>query len=224
MGIDFNENHCSGALTISSSETPEFNLKQTAAVVAVYCVDASSLTFTLSGTIDGTTWINIPSWNQTGTPTAAGSAHTASTSNVIFAAVPGFTKIRAVRVAGSGTIQFASSLASLTAGSMGIGGTSGSGALTTTTPAVANATSVTVLAANPSRRALNIQNNLETNIMVSVDGAALTGIVPTDTNIGFVLYPGDNLGASIGDYVPTGAITVYQTSGSSTRLITVGEG
>jgi hypothetical protein len=94
-----------------------------------------------------------------------------------------------------------------------------------TTPSIATATSVTVLSANASRKFLLIQNNSAANIMVSLSGATLTGIVPTSTNIGFVLIPTASYSHEFGtDSCPQGAVTVYQTSGGTIRTVVVGEG
>lgn len=134
MGEDLNYRHKSQACTISSSVTPEFTLDQSAATCAIYCISTSSLTFTVSGTIDGTNWVNIPSWDEVGAPVGAGVSHTASTSKIIYCATVGFTKLRCVRTAGSGTIAFASSLASLSGSQI-----SGSGAATATQTAFASA-------------------------------------------------------------------------------------
>jgi len=96
-------------------------------------------------------------------------------------------------------------------------------AVTSTQPTVATATSTTCLAANTSRRYFMIQNNTAANIMISLSGATLTGIVPSATNIGIVLAAGANY-QSPPNYVPTGAITCYQTSGGSVNTISVMEG
>jgi hypothetical protein len=93
------------------------------------------------------------------------------------------------------------------------------------TPTIANATSVTLLAANPSRKFLLIQNNSAANIMVSLEGNTLTGIAPTSTNIGFVLTAGSSYSHEFGtDSCPQGAITVYQTSGGAINTVYAGEG
>ena len=94
---------------------------------------------------------------------------------------------------------------------------------TTTTPTVTNATSTTLAAALAGRQYLFIQNNSGANIMVSLSGATLTGIVPTSTNIGLVLVPGQAW-ESPALACPTGLITGYQTSGGTINTITVMEG
>ncbi len=95
----------------------------------------------------------------------------------------------------------------------------------TTTPEVLTATSTTVLSANASRKFLLIQNNSAADIMVSLSGATLTGIVPTAANIGFVLIPDASYSHEFGtDSCPQGAVTVYQNSGGTLRTIVVGEG
>lgn len=96
-------------------------------------------------------------------------------------------------------------------------------AMTTTTPSVTTATSFTILAANRNRNYLLIQNNSSANIMVSLSGATLTGIVPTSTNIGVVLIPGASYEALPG-MVTGSAITAYQTSGATINTIVVVEG
>lgn len=95
-----------------------------------------------------------------------------------------------------------------------------SGAVTETTPTVTTATSVTILALNAARKYAFVQNNTAANIMISLSGNVLTGIVPSATNIGLVLTPGAYFESSPG-YTPTGAITVYQTSGGTVNTIYV---
>lgn len=92
-----------------------------------------------------------------------------------------------------------------------------------TTPTVTNATSFTLVAANAARRYLLIQNNSTANVMVSLSGQTLTGIVPTSTNKGIVLPP---LGTyeSPSNYCTASAVTIYQTSGGSINTISVVEG
>lgn len=100
-----------------------------------------------------------------------------------------------------------------------------SSTVTETTPTVANNTSVTLVTAGAYSNIV-IQNNLPAsggaanNIMVSFANATLTGIVPTSSNIGMVLQPGQ-----IWQEGPNGvtnkAITCYQSSGASTNLIYV---
>lgn len=97
------------------------------------------------------------------------------------------------------------------------------GTPTLTTPSVTTATSFTCLAANASRKSLLFQNNSAANIMLSLSGATLTGIVPTSTNIGIVLTPGSSY-QSPPNYVSVSAITCYQTSGSTINTIVVVEG
>jgi hypothetical protein len=92
-----------------------------------------------------------------------------------------------------------------------------------TNPNVANATSVTLLAANADRRYLLVQNNSAANIALSLEGGVLTGIVPTVTNECIVLAPGASY-ESPSHCCPVGAITCYQTSGGSINTISVVEG
>lgn len=100
------------------------------------------------------------------------------------------------------------------------------GNTTTSTPTMATATSVTVLAANAFRKFLLIQNNSAADIAISLEGAALTGIAPTSTNKCFVLKStaGLNIVRFDGDFIPAGAITAYQTSGSPINTLVVIEG
>ena len=100
------------------------------------------------------------------------------------------------------------------------------GKATVATPTVATATSVTVLAANGFRKFLMIQNNSAANIAVGLNGETLTGIAPTSTNKCVVLpsSAGSNIIRFDNNFVPNGAITVYQTSGSPINTVTVVEG
>lgn len=101
------------------------------------------------------------------------------------------------------------------------------GRLITTTPTINNATSTIILSANPSRAKLKLQNMSAANILVSLDGATLTGIVPSSTNIGFVLTSAGFPSASWESdpaFVPINSITAYQTSGGAINLLVVGEG
>jgi hypothetical protein len=104
--------------------------------------------------------------------------------------------------------------------------TSFAGNATTTTPTIATATSTTLLAAKPFRNFLLIQNNSAANIAISFSGATLTGITPTATNFCYVLpsTAGSNVVRFDAGFVPAGAITAYQTSGSPINTVTVIEG
>jgi len=97
------------------------------------------------------------------------------------------------------------------------------GTPTASNPTVATATSVTCLAANRSRRMLTIQNNSAADIMISLTGATLSGIVPTSTNIGLVLEPGASYTCPA-SYCTGTAITCYQTSGGDINTISIVEG
>lgn len=101
-----------------------------------------------------------------------------------------------------------------------------SGTLLTTTPTINTATSTTILAANPNRKTLIIQNNSAANIMINLNGDALTGIVPTATNRGLVLpsSAGANTLILTDLSLPSGAITAYQTSGAAINTVVVIEG
>lgn len=85
---------------------------------------------------------------------------------------------------------------------------------------VASASSVTLVAANAQRKYLRIQNNSAANIVISLTGATLTGIVPSSTNVGFVLLPTE-VYESTAAWCPVSAITVYQTSGGPIETISV---
>jgi hypothetical protein len=104
--------------------------------------------------------------------------------------------------------------------------TSFAGNTTTTTPTMATATSVTVAAAKPFRNFLMIQNNSAANIAISFNGATLTGITPTSTNFCYVLpsTAGSNVVRFDNGFIPAGAITAYQTSGSPINTLVVIEG
>lgn len=97
------------------------------------------------------------------------------------------------------------------------------GTPTTSQPSVVTATSTTCLAANANRLYFLIQNNTAANIMISIRGDALSGIIPSGTNKGIVLVPGATY-ESKSDYVSTTAITCYQTSGATVETISVVEG
>jgi hypothetical protein len=101
-----------------------------------------------------------------------------------------------------------------------------SGTLTTTTPTINTASSTTILAANPNRKFLLIQNNSAANIMVGFNGETLTGITPSATNKGYVLpsSAGSNTIILKDMSLPSGAITAYQTSGSAINTVVVIEG
>lgn len=114
----------------------------------------------------------------------------------------------------------------IAAGSAAIGSftvTPNKGTPATTTPSITNTTSFTILAANAARNYLLIQNDSAANILISLSGATLTGIAPTSTNIGLVLIPGASYSAE-GSFVPTSAITAYQSSGGTINTVVVVEG
>ena len=100
------------------------------------------------------------------------------------------------------------------------------GNTTTTTPTIATATSTTVLAANPFRKFLLIQNHSGASIGVGLEGQTLTGINPSATNKCFNLDNTNNANRLIflDGFIPGGPITVYQTSGASINTVTVIEG
>ena len=100
------------------------------------------------------------------------------------------------------------------------------GNTTTTTPTIATDTSTTVLAANPFRKFLLIQNHSGASIGVGLEGQTLTGINPSATNKCFNLDNTNNANRLIflDGFIPGGPITVYQTSGASINTVTVIEG
>ena len=100
------------------------------------------------------------------------------------------------------------------------------GKATTTTPTIPSGASTQVLAANPFRKLLIIQNASAAHVGVGLDGQALTGIAPTSTNICLNLTNNDNGNRLIfaEGFVPNGAITVYQTSGAPINTVVVVEG
>ena len=101
-----------------------------------------------------------------------------------------------------------------------------SGALITTTPTINTASSTTILAANPNRTLLIIQNNSAANIMVGLNGETLTGIVPSATNKGYVLPSTARANTLVlkDMSLPSGVITAYQTSGAALNTVVVIEG
>jgi hypothetical protein len=96
----------------------------------------------------------------------------------------------------------------------------------TTTPTIQTATSTTVLAANPFRKLLIIQNASAAHIAIGLEGQTLTGIAPTSTNKCLNLTNNDNGNRLIfaNGFVPGGAITAYQTSGAPINTLVVIEG
>lgn len=101
-----------------------------------------------------------------------------------------------------------------------------SGKATTTTPTIATATSTQILAANPFRKFLMIQNASAAHVGIGLDGQTLTGIAPTSTNLCVNLTNSDNGNRLIftNGFVPNGAITAYQTSGGTINTVVVVEG
>jgi hypothetical protein len=100
------------------------------------------------------------------------------------------------------------------------------GKAVTTTPTIQTATSTTILAANPFRKFLLIQNASAAHVGIGLDGQTLTGIAPTSTNICVNLTNNDNGNRLIfnNGFVPSGAITAYQTSGAPINTVVVIEG
>lgn len=104
--------------------------------------------------------------------------------------------------------------------------TAQTGNTTTTTPTIATATSTTVLAANPFRKCLIIQNTSGADIAIGLEGQTLLGITASSTNKCFVLKntAGLNTLSFITGFIPGSAITAYQTSGGSINTLVVIEG
>jgi len=101
-----------------------------------------------------------------------------------------------------------------------------SGKATTTTPTIATASSTEILAANGFRNFLLIQNTSAADVAIGLNGETLTGIAATATNKCFVLKStaGLNILRFDGNFVPAGAITCYQTSGTNINTVVVVEG
>lgn len=101
-----------------------------------------------------------------------------------------------------------------------------SGKATTTTPTIATASSTQILAANGFRNFLLIQNTSAADVAIGLNGETLTGITATATNKCFVLKSTAGLNSLRfdGNFVPAGAITCYQTSGSNINTVVVVEG
>ena len=101
-----------------------------------------------------------------------------------------------------------------------------SGTLVTTTPTINTASSTTILAANPDRKLLIIQNNSAANVAIGLNGETLTGIVPSATNKCYVLpsTAGANTLVLKDMSLPSGAITAYQTSGAALNTVVVIQG
>lgn len=104
--------------------------------------------------------------------------------------------------------------------------TSYAGNVTVSTPTINSGANVTLIAAKPFRNFLLIQNNSAANIALNFAGETLTGIVPSATNKCYVLpsTAGSNVIRFDGNFIPAGAVTVYQTSGGAINTVTVIEG
>ena len=92
-----------------------------------------------------------------------------------------------------------------------------------TNPSIANATSVTILAAKPQRVSVEIQNNSAVSIAVSPAAAVLTSITPTAAVPCIVIRSGQAWWSN-DTFVSQQAFTCYQTSGAATELVTIIEG
>lgn len=101
-----------------------------------------------------------------------------------------------------------------------------SGKATTTTPTIATASSTEILGANGFRKFLLIENTSGADVAIGLNGETLTGIAATSTNKCFVLKntAGLNILRFDGNFVPSGAITCYQTSGGNINTVVVVEG
>lgn len=209
---------------------------QNAQVVVFECLTASTLTVTVDVLVSSSDASNV-AWpcllldNGVPTPKAAGATITLTAGDLLLIPCPGFISVRVKRAGGSGTGKGYSHASGMTAVMLlaeaigGVGTTiqPTAGTPVTTNPVVANATSVTGLAANTSRKYLAIQNNLNVNISFSLAGGALTSIIPSTANPCHVLEPG-RVYECPPHYISVAAITVYQASGSSSQLITFTEG
>lgn len=82
---------------------------------------------------------------------------------------------------------------------------------------VPNTTSTEILAANSEINSLVIQNTTAYPFALSVSNEPLTDVVPSVSNICFVLYPGATY-PPLGAPLPTGRLNAYQASGSSQPL------
>jgi len=100
------------------------------------------------------------------------------------------------------------------------------GIATTSTPTIQTATSTQVLAANPFRKLLIIQNASAAHIGIGFNGQTLTGIAPSATNTCLNLTNNDNGNRLMiaNGFVPTGPITVYQASGAAINTVVIVEG
>lgn len=96
-----------------------------------------------------------------------------------------------------------------------------SGPVTELNPTVPDSASTTLLAGGLAQTFLKMQNNSTGLIMVSWSGGILTDIVPSATNIGEVVAPGEVV---VAPFIPTGNVTVYQKSGSTVNNIYVAYG
>lgn len=101
--------------------------------------------------------------------------------------------------------------------------TSFGGAVVTTIPNVPDSASTTILAANPYRRYLSITNIGSNTFAISLDGATITSVTPSTANPVVPFGSGAQY-ANYFEFVPTGAITAYQTSGGALEELLVIEG
>jgi hypothetical protein len=95
--------------------------------------------------------------------------------------------------------------------------------VTVSTPSMATATSVQMVAAKQDRFTLMIQNNSAANICCSLTGATLTGIIPGPSNLCFTIPAGGNY-TSPPNGVTTDAVTCRQESGGTITTVYVHQG
>jgi len=133
--------------------------------------------------------------------------------------------------AGTPTVLASQGLYTISPGMFVVSGGSGGttilptqGVPSQTNPTITSGSSVTLLAANPGRKYLKIINNSGGPIMISLSGGTLSSVVPSNSNPGDLLAPNGGGWENPAHYCPTGAITVYQSSGVSISSISVTEG
>jgi hypothetical protein len=101
--------------------------------------------------------------------------------------------------------------------------TSYGGAVTQTIPSVPDATSFELVPANPFRRFIFIANLGSNDFGLSLTGATITGTTATAANP-VLPFGSGSVYTNYFDFVPTGAITVYQASGGALEELLVIEG
>lgn len=190
--------------------------------------DITALTCTVAVSKDEeVTYQNVATIDGSGVTYAAGTTITTTDYMEIGLQCAGATHIKVTRVAGTGPVgMYLMEYPTEQAGAFLANPVTifpNTGTPTETTPSVLNANSFTLLAANSVRHYLLIYNGTGANIMISLGSLVLTGIVPTATNIGEVLTPGQYY-ENPAHFCSTSAITVYQTSGATVNTIVVVQG